>query len=855
MSITRICATFLLAGVSMPALAAGQEAPTSQGVVEPASPDSENQSPENADAASMSTDDIYRRLFGKDPTPIAAGRYVVIVDALNSGPADIDPTNGWVSSEFARASIIPLLLPEPAAKLDTLLSGPKISFADLKTIGIDAAFDRGQLALIISIPMEMRSARRISINAPSSRGRIAFIPQADYSAYVSVRGGFDIVESGPEKHGFSGFVSRIDLGANIKGISAYARLRYDEDAKHKLTRGDTRLTYDDVGNMIRYELGDLSVGRRPFQLAPRIAGIAAFREYRINPYFQYRTRGEHGFDLDASSRVEILVNGAAVRTLELTAGRYLLSDLPLVSSATNDIELRITSASGEVRTLSFPAFTDIDLLEPGLTEFAANLGLPYRDRDGVRVYDDNDFNFLGFVRHGFSDTLTAGVSLEANKKIALIGGEVSWASPVGTFNVNASMDARNAGVDSSKLELRYAWRTTDVGRGTAIDASVVLTGAEYRALDDLFSGGPVSTVFAQARVGTTLFDDIRIQVGGTYERVRDPQKGERWSLGSALYKQIGPVSLGASVDYQRDRGRSETIGRVSLFVPIGRGTLSSNYSTKNNTARIEYNRSVSSGVGSFGYNLGAERRDGGDRQFARANYIGNRFELSAEQVRTASRGSSDIRSTIAFGTAIVMADGAIAISRPVSNSFAIIENASGEKTKLAIEPRATSGKKTLYSAYADALGPGVIPDLPPYYIRPIEIVAPDAELGSGIGGEIFQLKPGFRSGYRLKVGEGGSSVSALGVMLDRAGTPVALVAGELRETGAPADSIPLQLFTNSSGRFFVEGLKPGKSYEALVNVAGSPVRFSLSVPEDAKGIWKREEAFTLDTEVPHADKN
>lgn len=862
MTISRIWAVFLLGSVSAPALAIAQENPASSEIVsrdiatKETTPKAEKKPADSAvvegEISSMSTDDIYRRLFGKDPAPIIAGNYVVIVDAINMGKIDFDPSSGSVSSEFVRSTIVPLLLPEPAAKLDTMLKAPKISFVDLKSMGIDVTFDRGQLALIVSIPMEIRSARRITINASSLRERVAVLKQADVSAYISVRGGFDIIENGPEDKGFSGFVSNIDIGANIKGISAYARLRYNDEAKRKFSRGDIRLTYDDVDRLIRYELGDLSIGRRPFQLAPRIAGIAAFREYRINPYFQYRTRGEHGFDIDASSRVEILVNGAPVRTIDLIAGRYLLSDLPLVSSATNDIELRITSASGEVRTLAFPAFTDIDLLQPGLTEFAANLGVPYKDRDGIRDYDDNDFNFLGFVRHGFTQNLTAGLSLEASRRLALLGSEISWASPIGTFNVNAAMDMRNAGLDSAKLEMRYAWRTADYRNGTSVDASIVLTGKEYKALDGLFSGGPVSTLLAQARVGTTLFEDLRIQVGGTYERVRDPQKGERWSVGSTLLKQFGPVSVGASLDYQRDRGRSEAIGRLSLFVPLGRGTLSSSYSSKDNAARIEYNRSASSGVGSFGYNFGGERRDGGDRQFARANYIGNRFELSAEQTRTSNRGPADIRSSIAFGTAIVMADGTFAISRPVTNSFAIVQNASDTKTKLAIEPRSTMGRKTLYSAYADVLGPGVIPDLPPYYIRPIEVEAPDAELGSGIGGEIFQLKPGFRSGYLLKVGEGGSSISALGVMLDRNGKPVALVAGEMREAGAPADSVPMQLFTNSSGRFFVEGLKPGKTYEALINVAGTPVRFSLTVPEDAKGIWKREEAFVLDTEIPDA---
>lgn len=799
----------------------------------------------------MSEDEIFKRMFGKERPPISTGRYVVIVDGMNVGDAEIDPSeDGSISSDFLRRVVAPVLLRDASVEFASATSGTRTRFVDLRRIGYEVRFDRSELALVLGVPMSKRTARVLPLNRPAKRGNVAFEEQADVSAYVSMRGGFDVVEVAPRDRGVGRFATDVDLGLNVRGVVAQARLRYDAEADRRFSRGDVRLTYDDLESLVRYELGDLTVNRRPYQIAPRIAGIAVYREYRIDPYIDYRTTGERGFELENAASVEIVVNGSPVRTFSLSAGRYNLRDLPLVSSATNDVEIRIREASGATRVIAFPAFTDIDLLDVGRTEFAVNAGVPYRDRDGVRVYDDGNFNLMAFYRRGMSSTLTLGASIEADKDLALVGSEISWASPVGTFNVNAGIDMRNPGLDSSRVSLLYAWR--DAAMTRSLDAQVVLTGRDYRTLDGLFSGRP-SSVFAQARYGQTISPDLRFQLGGSYERVRDERAGERWSIGGALIKQIGPLSLGASVDYQRDRGKAETIGRLSLFVPLGGGALSSSYQTRENAVRVDYNRITPAGVGSFGYYLGAERRDGADRQFARATYVGNRFEATVDQSRSASRGQSDVRTGVSFGTAIVMADGAFGWSRPVSNSFAIVENASPVDAKLAVEPRTgLGGSNVRYSAFADALGPAVVPDLPPYYDRPIEVQSPDAPVGSGLGAQIYQLKPGFRSGYRLKVGQGQGSVSALGVLVGRAGRPVAMATGEVRRAGALDDEATMLLFTNGAGRFFVEGLKPGERYSATVSLGVRTASFAIDVPADAVGIWKPAADIALDLEVPDA---
>lgn len=809
--------------------------------------------PADADPAAMDADTLFRQVFGKDRPPLAAGTYSVIVDQVNVGDYEIIPgtgDDGTVSTNLLRAALIPVSLNDTAARLEGLAQQPVVRFSDLRDLGFTVRFDPGQLVLRITIPPEQRTARELLLRGARRRANLEFVPQADVSAYVSARAGIDLVEDSTIRGGgFRDFVSDIDVGANIMGLAAQARFRYDERRDRKFSRRDVRLTYDDLESLIRFEAGDLSVARRPYQLAPQIGGVAVFREFPIDPYRNIRPTAEQGFRLDEPARVEVLLNGAPVRTFDLSAGRYNLRDLPLVPSAANDIELRITYASGRTEILLFPAFYDIELLEPGLVDFAMNVGFPYRDENGRRTYDDGNYNVLAYVRKGLTPTLTAGLNWEGDEHFDTVGAEVIWASPIGSVAVNAATNVRAPSLDSSRVSFQYAWRDTDPVRGRAIDAQIILSGRDYRTLNQLF-GSSIVRMSAQARIGQMISPVMRAQLYGGYDDARE--FGERYYFGGTLSRQFAFGSLSLGAEYQKDTENEGLVVRASLSVPIGSGTASASYSSEDNAARIEYNRLAALGVGAIGFSGGAERRDDYDRQYARLNYIGNRFEAGIEQVRAASDGGRrDLHTGFTFGTSLVMADGVFAIGRPVSNSFAIVSvDEQAADYRIAVEPRRGFGStKTLYSAYSDALGPAVIPSLPPYFNRTLEVDAPEAPAGTSLGGQVFAIRPGYRSGYRLEVGSG-SNVSVVGTVVGRGGAPLAFVTGEARRVGAGADERPLQLFTNANGRFFLEGATAGETYALTIRLGDAAFETTLVIQPDIVGIHRIEDPIAFDVAAP-----
>ena len=844
-----------------------------QEVVEP-DPESETEAAQDKvdedDPATMSSDEIFRRMFGQAPPPVAVNRFTVLIDGLNEGEALIDPgEEGWIESGFLEREVLPLLLPDAADALRPLLGREQVSFSSLENLSYEVSFDRRDLVLSLGIPFDLRGERVVLLGRRSNATVVDAIPQADFSAFVSVRGGLDWIQSSPvEDAGISGFAMDIDTAVNVKGVVLEGEFRYSEDSRNRrFSRQDVRLTYDDVDSLVRYEAGDLSIGSRPYQSAPDIAGFAAYREFRIDPYLDPRPVGERGLVLERAARVDVIVNGARARTINLPAGRYSLRDFPIVPSAINDVELVVTYASGEIERFVFPAFTTIDLLEKGLSEFAINAGIPYDDIDDIRRYDTGNFNLLGFYRKGITSTLTAGASIEADKDILVVGAEASWASPFGSLGMTVSNDLRNPGIESGRLSLQYSYLSTDPFTGMSVDGLFILTGDEYRTLDRLFSGS-ASRIYASGRVSRVLDPKTRIQLGGSYSLSSEHnpmgERPETWSASAAVTRQFGAVNVTGGLDWINgsDRG-SELVGRISLFMPLGRYSASASYLTRDNTLRGDIRRSARSAVGGYGYSAGFQRSDSGDQQYVRGNYIGNRFEVAAEQLRESFAGDTDIRTGFAFGTALVTAGGRVALSRPVENGFAIISNGTDIDSRLAIEPRSSPlGGDREYAAYSDFLGPGVIPDLPAYFVRRIEVEAPDAPAGTGLGGEVFVLKPGYRAGYALEVGTEGGTVSALGNLVYADGSPAGMLSGEVRRIETlDADSVTTSetrvdgvFFTNSGGRFFLEGLDPGERYEVLIG-GEDPIRFVLTAPEDAVGIWRIEEPIVIEGESEESDED
>jgi outer membrane usher protein len=78
-----------------------------------------------------------------------------------------------------------------------------------------------------------------------------------------------------------------------------------------------------------------------------------------------------------------------------------------------------------------------------------------------------------------------------------------------------------------------------------------------------------------------------------------------------------------------------------------------------------------------------------------------------------------------------------------------------------------------------------------------------------------------------------ASISVLGLLQGTDGKPLALLGGEVRALDNP-DFKPVLVFTNSVGKFFAEGLAPGR-YQMVLGPAMDIV-VPLEVPTGSNGV-------------------
>lgn len=230
-----------------------------------------------------------------------------------------------------------------------------------------------------------------------------------------------------------------------------------------------------------------------------------------------------------------------------------------------------------------------------------------------------------------------------------------------------------------------------------------------------------------------------------------------------------------------------------------------------------------------------DRYDGSGR----VTYYGERGEVTASHDIVTPFGDADAASTatesrseLRFASAVVYAGGHAAMSRPVSNSFAMFApDPSIKNYPIGINPQGRRSEERTYAATTGGWGPAVLPDLTPYLYRSVRVDASNLPPGFDAGESLYTFYPTYRSGTFVRLGSD-ANVLLDGTLQYKDKTPAALQAGSISLVDQPG-ATPETFFTNRAGRFRIEKLKPGRYVMQLYSLPG--VTLSLTIPENAAG--------------------
>lgn len=788
-----------------------------------------------------SVDDIYGALFGSAPQEALSLPYPVIISGINQGDVVITPSSSPGETEIDRQAIMEMILPflveqKQAELLETFAQAKTIKAWDLTALGMPTEFDTANLVLIIDIPVEIRSVvplplqprRRAALNLDTEE-------QAKTSAIVNVAAGTQYVHSSNFlEPGFSATQINVAAALNIHDLVLETGLRYSDGSGDKLGLNDTRLTKDLVKKRVRLEAGDLSVPTSALQGNPGILGLAGFRNFGLQPYEEYRTNPSQQFELQRAAQVQVYINGQFIREIRLLPGRYNLTDLPLQSAAGNDITLEIQYDSGDTDRVVFSAFYDFSLLKKGLTDFALSVGPTSSIDGGSRSYDFENPAISAFYRKGWTDELTAGLNLQADTESVNVGADAFYATGLGTFGVLAGLSDSDTGTGSAITGL-YRWNSTGPERVTRFDLQARYQSEFYTTLG---SGNSSIKYDVSARMSHNFSQATRVQLTTGF-RQRHNQDDFEQSHSANLAWRTKYGTLGTLVRYTTSPSEdAELSAGISFNMLLGSGYAQASHDTQSSSSRASYSSRTDRYADSFGWDVAYSRQSAKDDVRAGASYIGNRFEARAEQRLTAaspqnSFGSENITEA-SISSALVFADGTFAISRPVYDSFVIFSRNDAVKSiNIAVDPRRTVLDTTpSYASYSSALGPAVVPDLNAYYVRTIEVEAPDAPAGTSLGGQALNFLPSYRSGYIVRLGDD-RNVAVISVLVDQDGEPIPFAAGY----AITSDGERHQMFTNRGGRFYVDGLQ---HRETVTMEFDSPegATATFQVPEGEIGVMR-----------------
>ncbi len=735
--------------------------------------------------------------------------------------------------ELERKALVELLRPLLQARvIEALLPAaapPRIELEELKPLGLEPSYAADRVTLDIAIPLDLRPVQALSLRSRGSDTDTdpgARIRPQRWSWISNLRWNLSLQDSGAEasqqQRLFVDSAGRwqdwvLESGATLGSYRSPSSLSLDS----------LQLVRDWTTQAVRLSLGDISATGQGGGSAQALTGIRLARQFGLNPELATQSLPTTMLALPRGAAVEVNVNGLPSSTLRLPPGVYRLSDLPVFTGA-NAVELVIIEPDGKVSRRSFDYFFNSSLLRQGVNEYELALGFPTTSDANGRGHDSSQRILSGWWRRGWTDSLSAGISLQArsdaSRSARLVGIDALVATPIGDF-AGWLARSRHEQFGGQAGSLQWRWNSAMQQRpslGLSALAQLNRQGEGYAPIGAQLPGPALRD--AGLRLSLLWTDGWRGSLGllrRHNERSGDDSRERSLSLRRHLDRHwSAEVSLGwRRLNQQQDRNIALLLTRSggTAASSTDAGTLwQSSASAQSQQRRLQWDGLVS-GYGSW---LGSEAqwqagaslsddRSGQDRalQWRAQHGRGEGSVFLSERLSSLGRNRM-LDATL--GTAVLgSAEGGWSWSAPVQDSAAQFKPYRGyEGLKLLVDPQADRAALS-----SDRFGTPALANLGAYSPRPLQLDFEGLPPGSSVGMDRPLLLPAYRSVLVVPVGSN-AWTRIQGRLLDAQGKPLALQALQLRDEQGQL----IDLFTNRNGQFTSPQLPPG--------------RYALQQPED-----------------------
>lgn len=704
-----------------------------------------------------------------------------------------------------------------------------ISLHDLESAGIDVQFDEGRLDLTLQIPMKYRKSQDLNLNFIEIDDEKFQRPQG-HSGYLNLRTQqtYRYGDLEAEKLPLTG---NLEFVENINGYVLESSTDFVEGARYPWKRQDTRLRFDDEKNMIRYSVGDLTLGSRGFQQSPAMAGVSVVREFSIQPYKTLRPLSNTEIVIKRHSLLEIYVNGFLYSQLRVNPGIFNIRDFPLATGQ-NSVKVRIRDDLGQEETYDFSVLFENTLLGKDIQEFSYSLGLPWTPSGADRTYDDSAAYLSVFHRWGVSDQATVGLNLQTYKSKMMAGAELSGVVSWGYL----SADSGFAGDENKTQGFAQRLRYRSLDRMFGVDTPVVFA-LEFENRDERFQPVTVAatplTSFAQrydAQMNFRFKESWIFGLGGGWQSFHtlNDQNYYRGNLVVPMGRQTR-FEVGYQKTTSPQTGEDEDRGMISFnwIESQGRFSASAYHDTLNRATTLNVNRNNIYRYDDVQLSASVQRAEENSAGNVSLEYLAQPFSVRMDYFST-KQGENLIHSTSAgLNTALVWVGSRMGFSQPIADSFILVRTRSlPEGQELMINPNGDKGEAQL--------GPfrtTVLRDKSAYYKYFVNVDTTSLPVGYLLDKEYYGLQPTYRSGLAIDL-DIQRKIMIRGRLVTADKEPVSYVSGEVYNHRG--ELIENTFFTNQRGGFLLEGLEPGH-YELVLGKT-SWKKLRLEIPDQPQNI-------------------
>ncbi len=194
--------------------------------------------------------------------------------------------------------------------------------------------------------------------------------------------------------------------------------------------------------------------------------------------------------------MDLYINGIKQYSGKVAPGPFQLNSAPTITGS-GDAQVVLTDALGRSTVIDFPFYTTENLLEQGLSDWSAELGV-VRQGYGQKSFDyGHQPTASGTWRYGVSNSFTTQTHAEAIAGVANAGLGGTWLLGTKGGVVSASFALSHArGKSGDEYNLGYQWQH---GRFN-FSVGSIRTNGDYRDVASLY-GAPPPSISERALVG------------------------------------------------------------------------------------------------------------------------------------------------------------------------------------------------------------------------------------------------------------------------------------------------------------------------------------------------------------------